>query len=45
MEHLAGLHKQASVKFVNANELSIADLAFLDTSKGFEKPKCLIIKK
>ncbi len=38
-------HKSASIKSINVNELSITDLAFLDTSNGYEKPKCLIIKK
>lgn len=38
-------HKTATIKTVNANELSITDLAFIDTSNGYEKPKCLIIKK
>jgi hypothetical protein len=38
-------HKSASIKSINANELSITDLSFLDTSNGYEKPKCLIIKK
>jgi hypothetical protein len=38
-------HKSASIKSINVNELSIADLKFLDTSDGYEKPKCLVIKK
>lgn len=38
-------HKLASIKSINASELSITDLAFLDTSSGYEKPICLIIKK
>ena len=38
-------HKSASIKSINVNELSIADLEFLDISNGYEKPKCLVIKK
>jgi len=38
-------HKSPSIKSININELSIADLKFLDTSDGYEKPKCLVIKK
>ncbi|MCZ0702967.1 hypothetical protein J2T56_001138 [Natronobacillus azotifigens] len=38
-------HESPSIKSINANELSIADLAFLDTINGYEKPKCLLIKK
>ena len=38
-------HKSASIKSINVNELSIADLEFLDTSNAYEKPKCLVIKQ
>lgn len=38
-------HESPSIKSINANELRIADLAFLDTINGYEKPKCLIVKK
>ena len=38
-------HKSASIKSINVNELSMADLEFLDISNGYEKPKCLVIKK
>lgn len=37
-------HKLASIKSININELSIEDLEFLDISKGYEKPKCLLVK-
>ncbi len=38
-------HKSASIKSINVNELSLADLEFLDISNGYEQPKCLVIKK
>lgn len=38
-------YKSASIKSININELSITDLEFLNTSNGYEKPKCLIIKR
>ena len=38
-------HKSASIESINVNELSIADLKFLDTSNAYEKPKCLVIKQ
>lgn len=38
-------YKSPSIKSININELSITDLEFLNTSNGYEKPKCLIIKR
>ena len=38
-------HKSASIKSVHINELSITDLEFLNLLKGYETPKCLIIKR
>lgn len=38
-------YKSANIISINIDELSITDLDFLDTSNGYEKPKCLIIKK
>jgi len=38
-------YKPASIKVINVNELSLADLEFLDISNGYEQPKCLVIKK
>ncbi|MEC6748092.1 hypothetical protein VXN63_06015 [Marinilactibacillus sp. XAAS-LB27] len=38
-------HEEAVVRTVKANQLSIADLAFLLWDQGFENPECLIIKK
>lgn len=38
-------YESPSIKSININELSITDLEFLNTSKGYEKAKCLIIKR
>lgn len=38
-------YEAASIKSVNINGLCIEDLEFLNTADGFEKPKCLIIKR
>jgi uncharacterized protein YpiB (UPF0302 family) len=38
-------YKSPSIKSININELSVTDLEFLNTFKGYEKPKCLIIKR
>lgn len=38
-------YKSASIKSININEIDITDLEFLDGSAGYEKPKCLVIKK
>lgn len=33
------------VKTVDINSLTVDDLRFLDTSSGYDKPKCLVIKE
>lgn len=38
-------NEAASINSVNINELSIQDLEFLDSANGFDKPKCLIVKR
>lgn len=38
-------YKSASIKSIHINELNIRDLEFLDNSEGYEKPKCLIVKR
>lgn len=38
-------NEAASIKSVNINDLCIEDLELLNTADGFEKPKCLIIKR
>lgn len=37
-------HEAARIRTINIGELTPADLAFLDISKGFVKPECLIVK-
>lgn len=36
-------HESASIRTINIKDLTIADLAFLDMSKGFARPACLIV--
>lgn len=38
-------HEVGSIRTINIQELTIADLAFLEFGKGFIRPECLIIKK